>query len=92
MSPGSSIDKRWLVENRGSCNWDERYRLKRISGPPMAAADEQSLFPARSGTQAVIRVLLTAPSEPGAYHSAWQAYDPQGNPFGDPIFIEIVVE
>jgi len=92
VSPGASIDKQWLVQNNGTCNWDEGYRLKLVDGPEMGAQPEQALFPARSGVQAVIRVVFTAPSEAGRYRSAWQATDPQGAPFGDLIFMEIVVE
>jgi hypothetical protein len=80
------------VENNGSCNWDAGYRLKLSGGPDLGAAAEQALFPARSGTQAVIRIVFTAPTEPGAYRSAWQAYSPDGQAFGDLIFIEIQVE
>jgi hypothetical protein len=36
--------------------------------------------------------VFKAPSEPGSYRSAWQAYNPQGEPFGDPFFIDFVVE
>jgi hypothetical protein len=32
VKPGASLDKRWLVQNNGTCNWDERYRLKFVSG------------------------------------------------------------
>ncbi len=91
VAPGSSLDKQWLVENSGTCNWDEHYRLRLVAGSALAAPSEQALYPARAGTQAVIRILFTAPAEPGTYRSAWQAYDPQGQPFGDPIFIEVVV-
>ena len=91
VTPGESIDKQWQVENSGSCNWNERYLLRRISGPPLDAPDEQALYPARSGTQAVIRIILVAPNEPGTYRSAWQAYNPLGEPFGDPIYVEILV-
>ena len=91
VAPGESIDKQWQVENSGTCNWNERYRLRRISGPSLEAPDEQALYPARSGTPAVVRILLVAPSEPGTYRSAWQAYNPQGEPFGDPIYVEILV-
>ena len=91
VSPGQALDKRWKVENSGTCNWDSRYRVKLIGGPAMGAAEEQALYPARSGTKPVIRILFTAPAEPGTYRSAWQAYDPQGEPFGDPFFIEVVV-
>jgi hypothetical protein len=92
VTPGELLDKRWLVENNGSCNWDAGYRLKLSGGPDLGAAAEQALFPARSGTQAVIRIVFTAPTEPGAYRSAWQAYSPDGQAFGDLIFIEIQVE
>ena len=91
VSPGDLLDKRWLVENIGSCNWDANFSLRLIAGPEMGAPPESALFPARSGTQAEIRILFTAPQEPAVYRSAWQAHDPQGRIFGDPIFIEIVV-
>lgn len=57
----------------------------------MGTPPEKALIPARSGNQAEIRIIFTAPTEPGSYRSAWQAQDPQGDLFGDPIFIEIVV-
>lgn len=91
VPPGSAIDKRWKVQNSGGCNWDARYRLKRISGPVLGAPDEMALYPARSSMQAVIRILLTAPAEPGNYRSAWQAADPKGTMFGDPIYVDINV-
>jgi hypothetical protein len=92
VAPGAILDKRWRVENSGTCNWDENYRLKLIAGPEMGAKPEQALYPARSGTQAMLRIIFTGPEEPGPYRSAWQAYDPGGEPFGDPFFIEVVVQ
>lgn len=89
--PGASIDKQWLVQNSGTCNWDSTYRLKWVGGNTFGAVEEQSLYPARAGTQATLRILFTAPAEAGAYESAWQAVDPNGNFFGDLIFIKIVV-
>jgi len=88
---GTMLDKRWRVQNTGTCNWDERYRLKEIAGPQLGAASEQRLYPARSGSEATIRIQFTAPEEAGTYRSAWQAYDPEDRPFGDPFFIEVVV-
>ena len=90
--PGLPVDKRWQVENSGSCNWGEHYRLRLIEGPSLGAEPEQALYPARGGTQAVIRILFTAPLESGKYRSAWQAYNPYGEPFGDTFYLEIVVE
>lgn len=92
FQPGERMDKRWRVVNNGTCNWDERYRLKLVSGPSLGAETEQALYPARSGTEATIQLIFTAPEESGTYRSAWQAYDPEGSPFGDQFFIEIIVE
>ncbi len=91
FSPGEVIDKRWLVENQGTCNWNSRYSLRLSGGDPMGAKTEQSLIPALAGNQATIRILFTAPTEGGKHRSAWQAYTPDSKPFGDPIFIEIEV-
>lgn len=92
VQPDSTLDKRWEVENAGSCNWNETYRVRLIAGPEMSAQPEQALYPARSGSRAVLRIVFKAPAEPGTYRSAWQAFNSQGEPFGDPFFIEIVVE
>jgi hypothetical protein len=91
ISPGSSVDKQWLVQNNGTCNWDYRYSLHKISGDEIGIELEQALFPARSGSKAVIQVAFTAPLQKGTYSIVWQAYDASGNPFGDPLSILIVV-
>lgn len=87
-----TMDKRWEVENSGTCAWDERYQIRLIAGSDYGAGQVQSLPPARSGTHTVIRLMFTSPGEPGTYKSAWQAYDPDGNPFGDPFYIVFVVK
>ena len=92
VQAGERLDKRWRVQNNGSCNWDERYHIKLIAGPGMGVPVQQALAPALSGTQVDIRMVFIAPEESGNYRSAWQAYDPQDQPFGDPFFIDIVVE
>jgi hypothetical protein len=92
IPPGGNIDKQWLVENNGTCNWDSRYRFKLVAGEALGALTEQALYPAKAGTQATLRILFTAPAEPGTYQSAWQAFAPDGSIFGDAVFIQIVVE
>jgi hypothetical protein len=92
IAAGTSLDKQWLVQNSGSCNWDSHYRVRLIAGDGLGASPEQALFPARSGTQATLRMVFTAPMVPGQYLSEWQAFDPQGVPFGDTFFIKIIVQ
>jgi hypothetical protein len=92
VRPGELLDKRWLVKNDGTCNWNERYRLKLASGSSLGTPEEQALYPARSGSQVEIRILFTAPQEAGIQRSSWQAFSPAGEAFGEPFFIEIQVE
>jgi hypothetical protein len=88
---GASMDKQWLVENTGTCPWDASYRLRHLGGAILGAPEEVMLYPAKAGTQATIQIVFTAPFTDGVYESAWQAFDPQGNPFGDPIYIRVTV-
>mgnify|MGYP001121421203 CR=1 FL=1 len=91
VSPGQELTKRWLISNDGSCNWNRSYSLQLISGLSLGASKKQELYPARQSAEAVIEILFRAPDNPGNYNSWWQAYDPDGNRFGDPIYIEITV-
>ena len=88
---GSTLEKQWSIQNSGTCNWDKAYRLKLIAGTALGALTEQLLVPARGGSQAVINITFTAPSEPGQYRSAWQAFSPSDEPFGEAIFVDFIV-
>lgn len=92
VQPGETLDKQWRVENSGTCNWHLGYRLNLISGEDLTGEPGLTLYPARSGTQAVIHIMITAPQEPGVYRSSWQAFNPLGIPFGDPLYIEFQVQ
>lgn len=92
VNPGDLLDKRWLIKNSGSCNWNEKYRIKLISGADLDVPLEQALYPARSGSEVTVRMIFSAPQEPGEYQSAWQAFNPNDEPFGDPFYIQILVE
>jgi len=92
VSAGERLDKRWQVKNTGTCNWDARYHFKLIDGNSLGVVSDQALFPALAGSETVLRLLFTAPSDPGTYRSAWQAFGPDDQPFGDPVYIEIDVK
>lgn len=92
VSPGEEITKRWLIRNEGSCNWNRSYSLQLISGLSLGTGKVQELYPARQSAEAVVEIIFTAPDNPGRYNSWWQAYDPDGNRFGDPIYMDISVQ
>jgi len=87
IKPGAEVDKQWQIENNGSCNWDFRYSLRQTSGDDLGIALEQALFPARAGSRIIIQINFTAPLSAGTYKGVWQAYDPGGRPFGNPLSI-----
>ena len=89
--PGEALDKRWLVQNSGTCDWDAGYRLVRLGVDDFTGPGELALFPAAAGNSAELRVELNAPDEPGEYISRWQAYSEDGVPFGQEIYLLIVV-
>lgn len=92
VSPGSTLDKQWQVQNSGSCNWDSHYRLRMVGGEALGASPEYALYPARAGMQATLQIVFTAPLQAGEYFSEWQAFDAKGIPFGKSFFIKIVVQ
>ena len=57
----------------------------------MGAANEQALFPAKAGSEAVIQIAMTAPVAPGDYMGKWQLRDAKGKNFGEVLFIKIKV-
>jgi len=91
VKPGQRIVKRWLVVNKGSCNWNQTYSLQLISGIALGAETSQQLYPARQNSEAVLEIIFSAPDNPGKYNTWWQANDPDGNRFGDPIYMDIAV-
>jgi hypothetical protein len=92
VAPGALIDKRWSVQNTGTCDWGSGYRLVQVSGQGLSGPPEIALYPARSGTAAVWQVELQAPTAPGEYDSRWQARAPDGVLFGDVVFAVVVVD
>jgi len=92
VAAGSLLDKQWLVQNSGSCNWNNLYRIRLVSGDGLGTSPEQALYPARAGMQATLRIVFTAPGAQGEYYSEWQAFDAQGIPFGDTFFIKIIIQ
>jgi hypothetical protein len=91
VAPGAVLDKTWQVENSGSCNWNADYSIRNVGGSNLGAETSLPLYPARAGTRADISLRFTAPAESGTIHSAWRAYGPDGQPFGDPFYLQIIV-
>jgi hypothetical protein len=90
--PGDALDKRWSVRNSGSCDWGPEYRLVQVGTSEIEGPAEVALVPAQAGSTAVWQLALQAPAASGEYLGRWQARAPDGELFGDEVFILIVVE
>jgi len=89
--PGQALTKKWGIENSGTCDWGPDYRLVLVEGDALGAPSEAALYPAKGGATVAWEVPIIAPQTPGEYTGRWQARDPEGNLFGDVVFIKIEV-
>ena len=91
FNPDAVIVKEWKVKNNGTCNWNNTYTLRLVSGSPLGVETTQALIPARNGTEAIVQIEFITPQEPGRYEATWQAYGPDGEAFGEWLSIAIAV-
>lgn len=89
--PGEKLDKRWAVLNAGTCDWGAGYRLVRTDESSIEAREELALYPARPGETAIWQIEMTAPQDIGQHIASWQARSPDGNFFGERVFVLIEV-
>ena len=86
VQTGETFQKSWRVKNAGKtwpegcsfCFVDGRFKGESVTLPPLA-----------SGSEFDVVVVCQAPSAEGRYQSFWQAKDPQGQFFGDRLWIDI---
>jgi hypothetical protein len=93
MSPGEFFEKIWRLENNGDCDWQVGYTFELDSGDsigsPLSVVLPQEVG---AGDSADVMVPFTAPSDPGVYAGNWRMHTVEGQPFGDRVSVEIVVE
>ena len=91
-APGEKFTVEWEVINYSSCIWDERYHLFFISGNQMGAPDFVEIPRVPIGSKAKIAVSMTAPEEPGQYHSEWKMFGSDNRFFGESLVLDVTVE
>jgi hypothetical protein len=91
---GQPFRQSWTMYNAGTRPWPAGYRLAWVSGGRFGAPAEVPVGACEPGLAVPIGVPRVAPAAPGLYRSAWRMRNPQGQPFGDPIWtaIEVVAD
>src|SRR5271157_1768634 len=91
MAPGQQFTKTWLVQNTGGCPWQPGFKWTLISGNPMGGSTvtlSQSVAP---GAQYQISVPMIAPNASGESIGNWRMSDANGNFFGQPVWVKVMV-
>jgi hypothetical protein len=92
FQPGDLFRMTWEIHNTGSCPWTGEYRLAFAGGERMTPRDQLGILePVAPGDTFFLSLDLEAPSLPGNYSGRWQMVSPEGQGFGEPLVVDIVV-
>jgi hypothetical protein len=91
FDPGTTFVKTWRLRNSGSCDWDSDVRLAFVKGDGMRGPTTVVVSPTLAAEVVDVSVLLSAPQEAGILESHWELRTPDGRPFGEPVFVRVVV-
>ncbi|MEM7336343.1 MAG: NBR1-Ig-like domain-containing protein, partial [Chloroflexota bacterium] len=89
---GDRFTKTWQVRNTGNVAWGDGYQFVHIDGKAMTNTTTMPLPNARPGEVVEISINFTVPNEPGIHFSDWRFQDPNGNLFGDIVYVRIIAE
>lgn len=91
IEPGETFTKTWRVRNSGGRSWDPNHTLEFIGGTNMAEASSLPLPATAPGNKTEISIRMKAPQSPGMYFADWRMKDKNGDPFGEVIYVRIIV-
>lgn len=95
LSPWEKFTKGWIVNNTGTCRWDEGFTFKGWIGPPSLTDNPVRIKYAsdfvEAGQALIARVKMYAPGDPGEYIAHWSMFDDQGKQFGGDFTVYIKV-
>ncbi|MFL7867559.1 MAG: NBR1-Ig-like domain-containing protein [Anaerolineales bacterium] len=91
MTPGQDFVKTWKVRNTGSCTWGTGYSAIFAYGEKMSGVAEPMTSAVAPGEEVEISVRFKAPDNAGEYSTYWRLANASSIPFGENIFMLIVV-
>lgn len=91
IPPGQRFVKTWRVRNSGREAWGDGFTLQFVGGNGLSVVQSVALPPLVPGQEGDVSVELVAPAAPGVYYADWRMKDGQGQPFGEMVYVRIVV-
>lgn len=93
MTPGQSFTKTWKVLNSGTCAWEPGFVWNVVAGDAMGGVAVTLNQTVEPGRQFEFSVPMVAPTnKTGTLKGTWRLADANGNFFGEPPYVEIVIE
>ncbi len=92
MPPNTAFTKGWLIENVGTCTWDETYSVDYVYGNNHMGGKRTFLTAeVAPGEQYEMNVDMRTPPDPGEYAGFWQMFNGADVPFGETVWVAINV-
>jgi len=91
VNPGQQFTKIWRMRNEGPSDWPENSSLTFISGDKLSNEISVVLPFVPANSEIDIAVPLVAPSSAGRYISYLRLSTPDGNRFGQKIWLDLIV-
>jgi Ig-like domain from next to BRCA1 gene len=91
MTPGQDFVKTWKIRNTGSCTWGTGYSVIFAYGEKMSGVAEPVTGAVAPGEEVEVSVRFKAPDNTGEYSTYWRMANASSIPFGENIFMLIVV-
>jgi hypothetical protein len=83
FSPGEQFEKKWTIQNVGSCTWDTSYSLVFVGGETMNANSPIQFNHTVVPNETIeLKIQFSAPQEEGYYEGFWKLQNNLGEQFG----------
>jgi hypothetical protein len=91
VNAGAGFVKTWRLRNTSQCGWENGYVLAFSEGEQMGGPPSVPVPPTARDAAIDVSVPFTAPTTSGLYTSTWRLRSPDGQPFGNRVFVVIRV-
>jgi next-to-BRCA1 protein 1 len=91
LMPGETFEKIWRISSSGCAPWPVGTRWVFVAGDRMGTPGAVAVADTPVGGAADVAVLMVAPDTPGTYRGYWQMQTPDGEFFGERVYVQVVV-
>ena len=91
VTPEQDFVKTWKVKNTGTCIWGTGYSIIFAYGEKMGGVAEPLPAAVAPGEEVEVSVRFKAPTNTGEFASTWRMANASNSPFGEYVFMKIVV-